>query len=142
MSWVILCETSDIAAQGESIAESIGLSVQTRVESQLCEAAVRALGAGERVAVAFLREPKLDELVELAHAARERSAVLAVALVGWTAQQRVLLEVAGELGLCAVHELRPLCAALQLLPLDSQQVLSATGSRLAAADRVRLQPLN
>jgi hypothetical protein len=53
--------------------------------------------------------------------------------------QRILLEVAGELGLCAVIELRALCALLALLQADGLEAVAAGARALNPADRARLQ---
>jgi acetyltransferase len=66
-----------------------------------------------------------------------------MAMVGWSEQRRVLLEVAAELGLCAVSELRPLCAALALMHVGSarQTAFEADVSALGPADQARLRTL-
>jgi len=139
-TWVILCETADIATQCASIAASIALPIETRVlrEQALFDAARHSLEAHTPTAAILIHEPALEQLIELAHSARGRDARVALALVGWTAQRRVLIEVAGELGLCAVNELRPLFAALQLWHVGIDNALTIEGSGLAALDRARL----
>jgi len=136
----MLCETADIATQSASLAVSIALPIETRVlrEHELFAAARQRIEAHRPTALVLIHEPALEQLVELAHAARGRDAYVALALVGWTAQQRVLIEVAGELGLCAVHELRPLFAALQLWSVGIENALAVEGTQLTALDGVRL----
>jgi hypothetical protein len=138
MSWVILCESSDLAEQCLAVAESIGLAVDVRSEPELHIAALRSLGAGRKTAVVFVREPRIAELVELSHAARAREQTVGLALPAWSEQQRILLEVAGELGLCAVVELRPLCAALALLDSGGRNAAATDVAKLGPADRARL----
>jgi len=137
MSWVILCESSDLAEQTRICAEHIGLGAETRTTPEPTNAALRCIEAGQRTALVFLHEPRLEELVELWHASLGRAHTVALALPSWSEQQRVLVEVAAELGLCSVVELRPLCAALALL--EQPAPWRAGIDELGPADRARLQ---
>jgi len=141
MSWAILCESSDLAVQCLAAAEAIGLAVSTAVAegAELREAALQKLAEHEPTAVVFLTEPALDDLVELSHAARTHAQPIAVALPAQSDETRVLLEVAGELGLCAVAELRPLVAALSLLGAGASDAHAAQARSLGPADRARLR---
>lgn len=138
MSWAILCESSDVAEQCAAAAAAIALPVEVSVENALCEAAVPGIVSGRKVALVYLRPPRLDDLVELSHAVRGHGRTVALAILAPTPEQRVTLEVAGELGLCATSELRPLCAALALLDAGHAP-LTASVDALGPADRERLQ---
>jgi hypothetical protein len=139
MSWAILCESSDLAVECLAIAQSLQLEIAASVETDLHAAAVRSLEAERRTAVVYLTAPALAELVDLAHAARIKPAPLALALPTPSAQRRALLDVAAELGLCALSELRPLMAALALLGAGGREAFQASTRALRASDRARLQ---
>jgi ATP-grasp domain len=138
MSWAILCESADLAAQCTAAARQIALDALPSVESDLCRSALRQLEASQPTAVVFLTTPSLGELVELAHAARAKRLTLAFALPAPTAERRALMDVAGELGLCAVAEIRPLCASLALLGCGGHSAFRASTRALGPSDRARL----
>jgi hypothetical protein len=140
MSWAILCESSELAAQCTAAARQIGLDVTATVDSQLGPSALRRVEAAEPTALVYLTPPSLAELVELAHAARAKALTLALALPAPTTERRALLDVAGELGLCAVTEIRPLCAALALLDCGAHAAFYASARALSPSDRARLRP--
>jgi hypothetical protein len=140
MSWVILCESSDLAAQCLASAQHIGLAATPIVDDKPSAAALSAIGSGRATAVVYLKLPELDDLVELSHAARGRSQRVALAMPAPSADQRILLEVAGELGLCAVTELKPLCALCALLDVGAIDARMAAARALHPADRARLLP--
>jgi hypothetical protein len=140
MSWAIVCESSDLAAQCLASAQHIGLAVEPVVDEKPCAAALSLIGAGRSTAVVYLRAPALDDLVELSHAARGRPQRVALALPAPSADQRILLEVAGELGMCAVSELKPLCALCALLGAHALDAKTASARGLNPADRARLLP--
>jgi len=141
MSWVILCESSDLAEQCLAVAGSLELAVDVQSAPDLRAAALRSLSAGQKTAVVFVREPSIAELVELSHAARAPATAqtVVIALPAWSEQQRILLEVAGELGLCAVVELRPLCAALALLDSGGRDAGAMDVAKLGPAEHARLR---
>jgi len=140
MSWAIVCESSELAAQSLASAQHIGLAIEAIVDDKPCAAARELISAGRPTAIVYLKPPALDDLVELSHAARGRSERVALALPAPTADQRILLEVAGELGLCAVSELKPLCALCALLGLHALDASAASARALNPADRARLLP--
>ncbi|HTU58331.1 MAG TPA: acetate--CoA ligase family protein, partial [Polyangiales bacterium] len=110
------------------------------VDDKPCAAALGSIAAGRPTAIVYLKAPALDDLVELSHAARGRSERVALALPAPSADQRILLEVAGELGLCAVSELKPLCALCALLEIHALDAAAASPRALNPADRARLMP--
>jgi acetyltransferase len=139
MSWAIVCESSDLAAQCLAYAQLIQLAIEPIVDDKPTEAALRLIASGRAAAVAYLNAPGLDELVELAHGARQRSERVALAFPTAAPEQRSLLDVAGELGLCAVIELEPLCGLIALLRANALDAVSATARALNPADRARVQ---
>lgn len=140
MSWAIVCESSDLAAQCLAAAQHIGLAVEPIVDDRPCAAALGLIGAGRPTAIVYLKAPTLDDLVELSHAGRGRSQRIALALPAPSDDQRILLEVAGELGLCAVSELKPLCSLCALLGIHALEASAASVRALNPADRARLLP--
>ena len=140
MSWAIVCESSDLAAQCLAVAQHIGLAVETLVDDTPRAAALRLIAGGRATALVYLKPPELSDLVELAQAARGRAQRVVLALPTPSDDQRILLEVAGELGLCAVRELKPMCAACALLALHALDAPSAATRGLNPADRARLVP--
>jgi hypothetical protein len=140
MSWAIVCESSDLAAQCLAFAQHIGLAVEPCVDAEPCGAALRLIETGRPTALVYLTPPPLDVLVELSHAARGKSHRVAIALPIPCPQRHMLLEVAGELGLCAVIEIKPLCAALALLDQGALDAPAANARSLNPADRARLTP--
>ncbi|HEY2734573.1 MAG TPA: hypothetical protein VGI70_11345, partial [Polyangiales bacterium] len=138
MSWAILCESSDLAVQSLAIAQWLSLDVTPSVEPELHAAALGALEIG-KTALVYLTPPSLANLVELAHAARGKAVPLAIALPAPDADRPALLDVAAELGLCALTELRPLMAALALLGASSGDAFQASTRALGPSDRARLR---
>lgn len=139
MSWAILCESSELAVQCLWAAQQIGLAAEPTLASDLTAAALKSIESDRPTALVYLEGPRLDDLVELAHAARGKRTPVALALPAASDERRVLLEVAGELGLCAVAELRPLCAALALLSAGARDAPSASVRALPATERTRLR---
>jgi hypothetical protein len=139
MSWSILCESSDLAAQSLSAARAIGLNAEASAPDDWRARALARIADGQATALVYLTAPTLDELVELAHAARAKTVPVALGLPVPSDERSVLLDVAGELGLCAVAELRPLCAALALLGCGAAAAVSASPRELGPADRARLR---
>jgi acetyltransferase len=139
MSWSILCESADLAAQSLSAARAIGLSSEASAPEDWRAHALARIEDGQPTALAYLGAPTLDELVELAHASRVRSVPVALAIPVSSDERAALFDVAGELGLCAVAELRPLCAALALLGCGAAAAVSASARELGPADRARLR---
>jgi hypothetical protein len=138
MSWAILCESSDLAVQSLAIAQWLSLDVTPSVEPELHAAALGALEIG-KTALVYLTPPSLANLVELAHAARGKAVPLAIALPAPDADRPALLDVAAELGLCALTELRPLMAALALLGAGGRDAFQASLRSLGPRDRARLR---
>jgi hypothetical protein len=138
MSWAIVCESSDLAVQSLGVAQLIELPVEPSVSDDPYASALASLAGGRPTALALLTLPRLEHLVELAHTAREHGVRLSLALPAAVPERRELLEVAAELGVCAVAELRPLGAALALLQAAAHDAFAASARQLGPADRARL----
>jgi hypothetical protein len=139
MSWAILCESSDLAVQCLAIAESLPLAIAPCVESELQAAALRSIEADRSTALVYLTPPPLADLVELAYAVRAKPMPLVLAVPAPSEQRRALIDVAAELGLCALNELRPLLATLALLQVGGRDAFQASARSLEPSDRARLR---
>ncbi|HKU39434.1 MAG TPA: acetate--CoA ligase family protein [Polyangiales bacterium] len=138
MTWRILCESAELAVQCVRIAKGLSLDVRTEVVADPCAAALTD-AEPPPLALALLRAPELARLVELAAVARSRTLPVALAAVVPSPERARLLDAASELGLCAVSELRPLCALLSLLEHGGPDAYAAGSSSLPASDRARLE---
>ncbi len=139
MIWRILCESADLAVQCLAAATQVGLEVAPSVEQEPLLVAARAMAHDEAIAVALSTAPSLDAIVELASAARGRACTLILALPVPHATRATLLDVAGDLGITAVSELRPLMAALALLGAGARDAHAASTRTLSSLDRARLR---
>lgn len=143
MSWRILCESADLAVQCLSAARQIGVDVEPTVESDPVTAARQALSAGQSAVLALQAIPSLDSVVELAFAAsaaRSKNVDVVLALPAPHPRRSVTLDVASDLGITAVSELRPLAAVLALLGLGARDAHAASPRALSSLDRARLKP--
>jgi hypothetical protein len=143
MTWRILCESPDLAVQCLTAGRQLQLAFETEVQSDPCAAALRMVGAEGGLAIALLGAPELGTLVELAGAARGRSRPLALALPVPTepvSRRTFAIDVASELGVYAVAEIRPLLALLALLEHGGGEAFAAGTRGLAPGDRTRLKP--
>ncbi|HEX7477995.1 MAG TPA: acetate--CoA ligase family protein [Polyangiales bacterium] len=140
MTWPIVCESAELAVQCLHLAQQLDLAVQPSVETDWLRATREQRASGQATAVLLLRVPKLSELVELAECAHGTSAALVLGVVGAEPGRKLVLDAAGDLGLIAVSEIRPLLAALALLAHCATEAFCASPRSLSAADRARLKP--
>lgn len=140
MSWRILCESADLAVQCSALAQAIGLNATPTVENDPVAATTRALSTEGAVALVLLTPPELSVLVELADAARARDLPLVLALPASHPRRSLVLDVAADLGMTALDEIRPLMAALALLGCAAHDAHSASARALSPLDRQRLKP--
>lgn len=131
----VFCDAPELALEVTLSAEAIESVAQPRVVDDPIGAAVAALAAGEAAALAMSGVPSPGRLVELARAARVRGVEVALCLLGAPAPA---LHLARDLGLVAVHEVRPLIAAAKLLSVGRGTPWGASTRALAAVDRARL----
>jgi hypothetical protein len=140
MTWRILCESPDLAAQCLRIAKQLALEVSAEAQRDPCGVALAARGATTGpLALVLLHAPELGTVVELAAAQRGRAQPLVLALPVPSPQRARLIDAASELGLCALSELRPLCALLCLLEHGGADAELAASRSLGASDRARLK---
>jgi ATP-grasp domain len=138
MNWRILCESAELAVQCLAAAQQIGLAAATEVDAEPLAAALRRLSAGDSIAMTCLTPPPLAALVELAEAAHGKADVVMALPVPHT-DRAVTLDVASDLGIVAVSELRPLAAVLALLGRGAHHAYAASPRMLSALDRARLR---
>lgn len=139
MNWRILCESPDLAVQCLTASQQLQLSIETEVEADPCQRAIASAAASEPVALALLTPPSLGTLVELASASRGRAQPFVVAIPVPSERRTVVIDVASELGMYAVAEIRPLLALLALLERDATEAFCASVRALSPTDRARLK---
>jgi hypothetical protein len=132
-------ESADLAVEAAHACRELALEVDPRAVPDAVEAAIGALGEGEHVAVLTPASPGAPALVRLARAARTAGRPCALAVVGAGSDATLTLALAGDLGLVAVDEVRPLASALALLAASAQRPWAATTRGLSPIDRGRLR---
>ncbi|HJK97980.1 MAG TPA: acetate--CoA ligase family protein [Polyangiaceae bacterium LLY-WYZ-14_1] len=145
----LLCGTAELAVESARAAEEIALAADPLVLDDPIDGACTALGRGERVAVAILGAPSAAELLRLGTAARNAGTTGFVALVGSTEEpvprrdprdepgRAEAADLAADLGLVAVDEVRPLVTALAVDDAPGP-VATAALRGLSELDRARL----
>ncbi|HET6337685.1 MAG TPA: acetate--CoA ligase family protein [Polyangiales bacterium] len=140
MIWRILCESPDLAVQCLTASRQLQLSIETQVEADPCKRAL-AHDASEPVAIALVNAPELGMLVELASASRGRAQPLVLALPVPSERRARVIDVASELGMYAVAEVRPLLGLLALIEHGGTEAYAASVRGLSPTDRARLKPV-
>jgi hypothetical protein len=138
MRWKIVCDSTELAVECLHEAGAIGLSVDTEVHERWLPAATGALDRAGAVAVAVARVPSLDDIVELAHAARYGRRQAWIAILPRRPEVDLLACAAADLGVVAVADVGPLVAAVALCESGAEQPWGASTQNLPAKDRVRL----
>lgn len=141
MAWTFICDDSDLAFDCAGAGETVGLEIATVVTDRWFEESIARIGRGDAVAIALVAPPSLEELVSLAKDASTKSHPVAFALVGESEQSKRVIEAAGDLGLFALSELRPLIAVVALLSAGATAPWLASIRSLPALDRARLKSL-
>lgn len=135
----IACESAELAVECTHACGALGLDVDPRVTPDPIAEACAALAAGTRSAVVVQSIPSAAALVRLAAAARTSGLPCAVAVIAPNDDAHTAIALAGDLGLVAVAEVRPLAAALALLATEARRPWTAAVKGLPAADRARLR---
>jgi hypothetical protein len=144
MAWTFICDDSDLALECASAGETVGLEIATIVTERWFEETSARIGRGDAVAIALVAPPSLEQLVSLAKDASTKSHPVAFALVGEPGQTQRILDAAGDLGLFALSEVRPLIALVALLSAGATGATApwlASIRSLPALDRARLKSL-
>lgn len=116
-------------------ADRIDLAVEVRAASRPWDETLECEVRGSGLGVVAHTDPTPDQLVALADFTRSASLRAAVALV---ASRRELRSLAHDLGIVAVEDSAPLCAAIALLNLDLKQPWAVSSKGLSLADRARV----
>jgi hypothetical protein len=140
MIWRILCESPDLAVQSITASEQLQLTIETQVEADPCKRAL-AHDVNEPIALALLTAPELGMLVELASMSRGRVQPLVLALPVPSERRARVIDVASELGMYAVTEIRPLLGLVALLEHGGTEAYAASVRGLSPTDRARLKPV-
>ncbi len=138
--WLALCDTPEIAREFRVVSESLGMNVPAEVvESRAWELTFSRLQLGKPTALLLSGGPPSPaELVQAAEVARGAGAAIAVGILGEALTDLAIVELAGDLGLTAVDEVRPLAAVIALLAAGARRPWRASLRRLGDPDRRRL----
>ncbi len=138
--FTLASESAELAVEAAHACRELALDVDPQVVADPVATAVSLLAAGQRAAVIVQAAPAPATLVRLASAARAAGMPCPLALVGAGEDGVLTLALAGDLGLVAVAEVRPLASALALLATGARRPWSASTRGLAVTDRARLRP--
>jgi hypothetical protein len=131
----IACDQAEIVVDCRAAADALGARVAPSLEADPWEAATEWLAQSSVVGIALAGTPAPARLIALASAARAKGARVCVALLG---ADRALVELASDLGLVAVEEVRPLLGAMALFSAGISSPWRASTRSLSDADRARL----
>ncbi len=134
----ILCDEAELAVDAAHLAETIGVATAPRVSERAVDEAMEHIARGERVALALSAPPRPSALVALSDAAKLRSEALAIAIVGDSPTARDARDLAGDVGLITVDELRPLFAVIALMEAGVGLPPPTPLRGLAPSDRARM----
>lgn len=138
-AWRILCDDAQLAVECARVAEPLDLPLQPSIDDRPLVRAAELVTEGS-VAVALATAPSPHALVDLAFAARDAAAPVALAVVGDDEDAQRARVLAGDLGLAAVGEVEPLLSVLALVSAGAEHPWTASVRGLGALDRARLGP--
>ncbi len=137
-AWTIASESVELAVECARIAEPLGITLEPIVSPKPVQAALQAIAEKKTVAIATTEAPTPEDLVALAEAPAIDGMRVAIAILESASAPIATIALAGDLGLVAVDEVRPLVAAIALLESGAKEPWLATTRRLPDADRARL----
>lgn len=137
--WEVYCETASLAVEVARIGAAVGVPVRPTISAEAVIAPLEARSGTTRTAVLLAEPPEDAELVRLALS--HPSGAFVVGLVCEAERARGSLQLAGDLGLVAVSEVRPLVSAFALLSTGSEQPWKLSSRALTDLDRHRLGPI-
>lgn len=140
MRWKIVCDSTELAVECLHAADAIALPIDTEASERWLASATAALDRAGSVAVAVAGTPSLEDLVELAHAARYGRRMAVVAVLARQPEVDLLATAAGDLGVAVVSDVGSLVAALALIDAGAEQPWGASAGTLPDKDRARLAP--
>lgn len=131
--WTALCEDAELAVECGRLADALGLPL----DPVLSDDPLGALGRSTEAAAALLvRPPSIDALV--AASGLKFPHPRPIALLGESEAVWRARNVAADLGLAVVDEVRPLLAALALLGAGATRPWTASARSLTDLDRARI----
>lgn len=131
----ILCDGPDLAVDCACVADALGADIDPRPSASPLDEARSMIARGEAVAIAAAHGVTPEALVQLARASEASGAGVLLAGVGGDAATR---DLARDLGIVAVDELRPLIAVIQLLRAGASRPWTSSARTLPEIDRARL----
>ncbi|HEY8431520.1 MAG TPA: acetate--CoA ligase family protein [Sandaracinaceae bacterium] len=136
--WRIYCDDAELAVECARAAAPLSLAVEPQIADDAMERARAAIDRTGHVAVAVARPPSPAALTRLAAQSRAHGALVPIAIVAPREAREKARLIAGDLGLVAVSEIRPLASAMALAGVPGAHPWTASARGLTAIDRIRL----
>jgi len=136
--WTIACDRAELLVECARGAEALGLPISPAFDPDPARVVADALLRAEPAALVVASPPSPPTLVSLARCGAETRAPVAVAILGPPDRVEASVALAGDLGIVAVDEVRPLVSALALLGAGASRPWSASTRPLPEVDRLRL----
>ncbi len=131
----IACDQAELVVDCVAAATSLGVDALPSLETDPWAAATSWLAPGEVIGIALSTAPSPERLLSLATAARRADARVCAAFV---ADVRELRDLARDVGIVAVRELRALLGAMALVAGDASAPWRASTRTLSDSDQSRL----
>ncbi|MEM6962376.1 MAG: hypothetical protein AAF550_11655, partial [Myxococcota bacterium] len=132
----IWCDSSDLAIECENVASSVGLLVEPHYAASPVEEAVASRAPERHIAFALTLAPEIEHLINLS----KSHPISLLAILKSDRTSLTLRDLARDLGLVAVDEIRPLIAAVGLRVVGAEKPWSGSIRHVHPAQRIRLQP--
>lgn len=136
--WTIFCDDAELAVECARAGTPLPIAIEPRLADDALERARSALERGAKVAAALSRVPSASALTRLAHKSRSEGVSFPFALVAPAPARDRALQIAADLGLVALPEVRPLISAIAILSTGAAHPWTASARGLSAIDRARL----
>ncbi|MEM9194922.1 MAG: acetate--CoA ligase family protein [Myxococcota bacterium] len=138
MTWRLLADGPELAVEASTLAERLRVSVDIEVSSDPREIGV-SLGEGRPTGWLTAEAPSAALLFEIGRAAQRSGALIAVAIIGEAESELAVIDLASDVGVCAVNEVGPLLSVIALSTAGARRPWRASVRTLPAGDRARLQ---
>jgi acetate---CoA ligase (ADP-forming) subunit beta len=138
VSWVAATDSAELAVEIARAFEPLRLSAEVAVEEDVFARVARTLLAGSSVMAASAKAPTVPELIAIESASRQTGARAVLAIVGSPAADFAVTDLAGDLGIVALDEVRPAASAVALLRSGATRPWRASLRGLGSIDRARL----
>ncbi len=136
---LVHCDDADLAVECARLGHLLGRPVAPSASPSALDDALRSLGARRCCGLALSRGPTVPEVTSLARASFATRTICVLACLVDPEEFGDVLDLATELGIVVVHELRPLLAALCLLQPPTASAWSASTRGMSTFDRARLR---